>query len=66
MPKRRHQTGLSEQTNVAKLLEIENDGPVGGCFAQDAHHAVTAGIGVFHDAGITRNHEDGLVAAGMG
>jgi hypothetical protein len=61
VPKRRHQTGLSEQTNFPKLSQIENNSPRFGHIAQNAHHAVPAGIGVLHDACIARNHENWLL-----
>ena len=60
VPKRRHQTGLSEQPNFSKLLQVENDGPRRHFFAQNAHHAIAASIAVAHDAGVTRDHENWL------
>jgi hypothetical protein len=58
VPKRRHQTCLSEQTNFPELLQVENDGPLRWGIAQDAHHAIATGIGVAHDARVARNHEN--------
>jgi hypothetical protein len=64
VPKRRHQTGLSEQSNFSKLIEVENNSPFFGHFAQNAHHAVAARLAMAHDAGIARDHEHGLGAVG--
>jgi hypothetical protein len=61
VPKRRHQTGLSEQTNFPKLLQIENYSPRFRNIAQNTHHAVPAGITVFHDSGVARDHENWLL-----
>jgi hypothetical protein len=52
MPKRRHQTGLSEQTNFSKLIEAQNNGSRVGWLAQNTHHAVTTSLGIAHHAGI--------------
>lgn len=64
VPKRRHQTGLSEQPNFPQLLQVENHGSGRHFFAQNTHHAVTTGIAVAHDAGVARDHEDRLGARG--
>ena len=65
VPKRRHQTCLSEQTNFPELLQVENDGPFSGGIAQDAHHAIAAGIGIAHDAGVARDHKNCVVRSGI-
>jgi hypothetical protein len=65
VPKRRHQTGLSEQTNFSEFLEVKNDSTGRGGIAQDTHHAIAAGIGVAHDARIARNHENSGIWGGV-
>ncbi len=60
VPKRRHQTGLSEQTNFSKLLQVENDRAILRHIAQNAHHAVATGLAMAHDARIARDHEHWL------
>lgn len=60
VPKRRHQTGLSEQPNFPELLQIENHGSRGLFLAQHTHHAIAACIAVAHDAGVARDHKDRL------
>lgn len=66
MPKRRHQTGLSEQPNFPKLLNVKNDSTFRGGIAEETHDAVTAGIGIGHDTGGARDHENWFVLRGVG
>ena len=66
VPKRRHQTGLSEQPNFPKFLKVKNDSPFRWSIAEESHDAITAGIGVCHDTGGTRNHENRFVLRGFG
>jgi len=61
MPKRRHQTGLSEQTNFSQFIEAQNNGSGVGWLTQDTHHAIATGLGITHHAGITRDDKNGTV-----
>jgi len=65
VPKRRHQTGLSEQPNFPKFLKIKNYSTFRGCITQETHDAITTGIGVCHDTGVTRDHENWFVLWGV-
>ena len=66
VPKRRHQTGLSEQPNFPKLLKIKNYSTFRGGIAQETHDAITTGVSICHDTGSTRNHENWFVLRGVG
>jgi len=65
VPKRRHQTGLSEQPNFPKFLKVKNDGPFSRSIAEETHDAITTSIGVCHDTGGTRDHENWFVLWGV-
>jgi hypothetical protein len=65
VPKRRHQTGLSEQPNFPKFLKVKNHSPFSRSVAEETHDAITTSIGVCHDAGGTRDHENWFVLWGV-
>jgi hypothetical protein len=65
VPKRRHQTGLSEQPNFPQFLKIKNYSTFRGGIAQETHDAIATGIGVCHDTGVTGDHENWFVLRGV-
>lgn len=57
MPKRRHQSGLCEQSQRPLFLEVENDRAIVRRVEEHAHHAVTARIGGSHHARVATDHD---------
>lgn len=64
MPKRRHQTGLSEQTNFSQLIKAQNNGSRVDRLTQNTHHAIATRLGVAHNAGVTRDDKNWVVGVG--
>jgi hypothetical protein len=65
VPKRRHQTGLSEQPNFPKFLKVKNDSAFSGRIAYETHDAITTRVCFCHDTGGTRDHENWFVLRGF-
>jgi hypothetical protein len=65
VPKRRHQTGLSEQPNFPKFLKIKNYSTFRRRITQETHDAITTSIGVCHDTGVAGDHENRFVLWGV-
>jgi hypothetical protein len=65
VPKRRHQTGLSEQPNFSKLLKVKHDSAFGRGIAEETHDAIATCVCISHDTGGTRDHENWFVLWGV-
>ena len=66
VPKRRHQTGLSEQPNFPKLLKVKNYSTFSRRITYKTHDAITTRVCICHDTGGTRDHENRFVLWGFG
>jgi len=65
VPKRRHQTGLSEQPNFPKFLKVKYYGAFSRRIADKTHDAITTCVCFCHDAGGARDHENWFVLRGV-
>jgi hypothetical protein len=66
VPKRRHQTGLSEQPNFPKFLKIKHDSTFSRRITYKTHDAITTCVCLGHDTRGTRDHENWFVLRGFG
>jgi hypothetical protein len=59
MPKRRHHSGICEQSDSPLFFEVENNRSFGGVSAHKRHQTIGTCVGFAHDAGIAADDEYG-------